>query len=207
MGVATRLQKIKENPFRTVKLIRITQKATSSLTKEQYPLLISTVQEPWFRDIVNFDILTGLRLGELVNLRWSDVDLDKGLITIQSTANYHVKHGKMRVLPLHPEAEAILSRKERVGEWVFVTDDGTRPRLEFISKKFKAYVRAAGLSEELHFHSLRATFASWCANSGVSMYTLQNLMGHSSIAMPESYATPDQKSARIELAKISLEKP
>ena len=60
--------------------------------------------------------------------------------------------------------------------------------------------------EEIHFHSIRATFASWCANSGVSMYTLQNLMGHSSIAMTESYATPDQKSARTELAKISLEK-
>ncbi|MGA2622644.1 MAG: hypothetical protein ABSF91_02220 [Bacteroidota bacterium] len=49
-------------------------------------------------------------------------------------------------------------------------------------------------------------FASWCANSGVSMYTLQNLMGHSSITVTESYATPDQGSVRAEVAKITLEK-
>jgi integrase len=205
MEVATKLKKIQDNPFRTVKLIRVPQKSTPSLTKDEYPLLINAVQEQWLKDIIDFDILTGLRLGELVNLRWSDVDMDKGMMTIESTPNYQVKHGKMRVLPLHPEAKAILSRKERTGEWVFVKDDGTRPRPEFISKKFKSYVRAAGLSEGLHFHSLRATFASWCANSGVSMYTLQNLMGHSSMALTESYATPDQGSARVELAKITLE--
>jgi integrase len=205
MEVATKLKKIQDNPFRSVKLIRVPQKATPSLTKAQYVTLIKTVQEPWLIDIIGFDILTGLRLGELVNLRWSDVDLNKCVITIQSTPNYQVKHGKMRVLPLHSEAITILSRKEKAGEWVFLKDDHARPSCQFISKKFKAYSRAAGLPEEMHFHSLRATFASWCANNGVSLYTLQNLMGHSSISVTESYATPDQRNILKELSKISLE--
>ena len=110
----------------------------------------------------------------------------------------------MRLIALHPEALAILLKKEKKGDWIFLKDDGTMPPLQFISKKFKSYVRLAGLREQIHFHSLRATFASWCANSGVSVYTLQNLMGHSSIKVTESYASPDQSNIRTELSKISL---
>lgn len=204
MEIAIKLGKLTKNPFRAVKLIRIPQKSTPSLLKEEYLILREAIREEWLKNIVDFDILTGLRLGELTSLRWADVDIEKGKITVQSSANYQVKHGKMRVLPLHSEAVEILQKKERIEERVFLKDDGTRPSNEYVSKKFKAYVRAAGLPEEYHFHSLRATFASWCANNGVSLYTLQNLMGHSSVKVTESYTSPDQSSIRGELSKITL---
>ena len=93
-----------------------------------------------------------------------------------------------------------------MGDYVFVKENGTRPPSQFISKKFKSYIRAAGLPEEYHFHSLRATFGTWCANNGMSGYTLQNLMGHSSMKVTEGYLTPDLKSFQQELSKISLSK-
>jgi integrase len=206
LGLAMKWGKIKEHPFKNVKQIRTQKKSTPSLQKDEYLLLRSKIQEQWLINIIDFDILTGLRLGELSNLKWSDIDMDKGIMKIESDDEYRVKHGKMRTLPLHDEANAILTKLDRLGEYVFVKEDGTRPPSQFISKKFKSYIRAAGLPEEYHFHSLRATFGTWCANNGMSGYTLQNLMGHSSMKVTESYLTPDLKSFQQELSRISLSK-
>ncbi len=196
--------KVKENPFKNVKQIRIQKRSTPSLQKDEYDLLRCRISEQWLINLIDFDILTGLRLGELCNLKWSDIDMDKGIITIESDPQYRVKHGKMRTLPLHNEAKAILSMIKRTGEYVFVKEDGTRPSDQFISKKFKSYIREVGLSEEYHFHSLRATFASWCANNGISVYNIKNFMGHSSVQVTESYTSPDVSNMRRELSKLSL---
>jgi integrase len=206
LGLAMKWGKIKEHPFKNVKQIRTQKKSTPSLQKDEYVLLRSKIQEQWLINIIDFDVLTGLRLGELSNLKWSDIDMDKGIMKIESDDEYRVKHGKMRIMPLHVEAKDILSKLDRVGDYVFVKEDGTRPPAQFISKKFKTYIRATGLPEEYHFHSLRATFGTWCANNGMSGYTLQNLMGHSSMKVTESYLTPDLKSFQQELSRISLSK-
>ena len=55
-------------------------------------------------------------------------------------------------------------------------------RQEFISKKFKKAIRDAGLPDELHFHSLRHSFASILVQSGVSLYVVKELLGHASIS-------------------------
>jgi integrase len=204
LELAKKWGKLPENPFRGVKQIRTQKKSTPSLQKDEYTLLRSKINEQWLIDIIDFDILTGLRIGELCNLKWAEVDLEKGMITIQSDQEYQVKHGKMRTLPLHDEAKLVLSKLNRNGEYVFLKDDGTCPSPQFVSKKFKSYIRAAGLPEEYHFHSLRATFATWCANKGMSGYTLQNLMGHSSMKVTEGYLTPDLKNFQQELSRISL---
>ena len=57
-----------------------------------------------------------------------------------------------------------------------------------VSHEFKAGVRPAGLSEGLHFHSLRHTFASWLVQEGVSIYEVQKLIGHTSVAMTQIYS-------------------
>ena len=204
LEVAAKWGLIEENPYREVKLIRIPKNITPSLSIEEYLCLRNAIKEGWLRNIVDFAILTGLRLGEIQNLRWIDVDYEHGSITIQSTCEYQVKHGKMRTVPLHAQAFEILQKIERCTEFVFVKDDGSHPSCQYISKKFKAYVREASLPKKIHFHSLRATFASWCANAGVSLYTLQNLMGHSSITVTESYTSPDRERLGNELLKISL---
>lgn len=195
---------ISDNPFRLVKPIRIPKQSAASLSKDEFQLLLSAIPEEWFLNIVKFAVLTGLRLGELANLKWSDYNDEKGTITIQSTQEYHVKHGKMRVMPLHQDVISLLRGIQKRDECVFLKGDSTRPSPQFISKKFKAYSRAAGLPEKYHFHSLRATFATWAANSGVSMYTLQNLMGHSSIKVTEGYTSPDLTNLQKELSKISI---
>ena len=73
-------------------------------------------------------------------------------------------------------------------------------------KLFKAYVIAAGLNDRLHFHSLRHTFATWLVQSGVGIYEVQKLMGHSSVAVTQVYAhlAPSELHSAEEKIALSL---
>ena len=57
-----------------------------------------------------------------------------------------------------------------------------------LSKRFRLAVRAAGLDTGLHFHSLRHTFATWLVQERISIYEVQKLLGHSSIAITQVYS-------------------
>jgi len=111
MEVAVTLGRLKSNPFRSVKLIRLTKKPIRPLTKDEFTRLCDQIVEPWIADIVCFAVLTGLRRGEIMNLRRENVNLTEGQITIQSSEEYRVKHGKTRDLPLSSEAVTILRKQ------------------------------------------------------------------------------------------------
>ncbi len=204
LQVAVDWGRIESNPFRQVRQIRGTRKLIRPLTKEEFVRLYDKIEEPWLKDIIVFAVLTGLRRGEIMNLQWKDVDLERKTITIQSSEEYRVKHGKVRVLPLSNEAHSILTRQQGGGQWVFVNGCGERLKDEFVSKKFKHYARVAELPEEIHFHSLRATCASWGLKDGIPIYAVRNLLGHASVKTTEVYASYDQESLRLEVEKISL---
>lgn len=204
MEVAVNFGKLQANPFRKVKQIRVTRKAIRPFTKDEFALLSIQIKEPWLRPIIEFAVLTGLRRGEILNLQWKDVDLEGGYITIQSSEEYRVKNGKVRQLPLNQGAKDILNCLDRETEWVFTSVKGERLNDDFVSKKFKGYIRKVGLGEELHFHSLRATHASWGLREGIPIYAIKNLLGHASVKTTEIYASHDQESLRMEVEKISL---
>jgi integrase len=204
LEIAVTWGRIKSNPFRPVKLIRTAKKQIRPLSRDEFTALIRAIKETWLKDIVRFAVLTGLRRGEIMNLKWIDVDLERNEVRIVSSDTYRVKHGKIRVVPLADEAKSILSRQVGKGDYVFVGDDGKRLRDEFVSKKVKNYMRELSLPEELHFHSLRATFASWCHREGVSKGALQDLMGHSSVKTTELYTSLDDESLRSAVKKIVL---
>ena len=65
---------------------------------------------------------------------------------------------------------------------------GNRLSQSYVEHKFKQYVRSAGLKENLKFHSLRHTFATWLVQNGASIYEVQKLLGHSDIKTTQIYA-------------------
>jgi integrase len=204
LQVAVTLGRINSNPFRPVKLIRLTKKPIKPLTHGEFISLCRLIKEPWLVDLVKFAVLTGLRRGELMDLKWEHVDLDRREISIESSNEYRVKHGKTRRVPLGDEALSILEMRRGCGKWVFVDDGGERLRDEFVSKRVKSYMRELGLPEELHFHSLRATCASWGLREGMSETAIRDLLGHSSIKVTETYASLDSSALRKEAQKITL---
>jgi len=107
--------------------------------------------------MVVFAVLTGLRRGELCNLKWQDVDLTTRAVQIRSSATFKTKQGKRRVVALNSTAFLILqSRKHQSPSDYVFTLNGRKIRDEHAGCLFKRAVRAAKLSDQrLHFHGLR----------------------------------------------------
>ncbi len=185
---ALRWKLIQENPFKGVRLCQIADVVPPYLSQAEFQKLVSAIEEEWLRDLVFVAGLTGMRRGELIHLRWSEVDLKNRSIRIQSGANFRTKRGKSRVVPINAEVEKVLLRRSHSarGEYVFHVDGG-KVHDRGLSRWFKRYVRRVKLNPELHFHSLRHSFASWLVQGEVSLYQVQKLLGHSSIKVTEMY--------------------
>jgi len=156
--------------------------------------------------------VTGMRLGELLGLKWADVDLDKGVITIRRSIDTRKRRFKPegdetktpaaeRTIKLDPETVALLAdlRKQRAKQKVsplrlgdtLVFGDGVRPLGEdAIRRTLRRALKQAGLPR-IRVHDLRHTAASVLIDAGVPVTTVAELLGHSTPATTMSvYAHP-----------------
>lgn len=139
---------------------------------------------------------TGMRRGELFNLRWTDVNLAARLLTI---AGATAKSGQSRHLPLNDEALETLTlwRKQNPGgDRVFPADDGGR--MDNINSSWRRLMKDAKI-ENFRFHDLRHDFASKLVMAGVDLNTVRELLGHSDIKMTLRYAhlAPEKLAAAV----------
>ncbi len=135
-----------------------------------------------------------MRLGEITNLQWVDVDLVRREIHLRSNGEFRVKGGKPRTIPMNDWVYHFLASKARRSEHVFSKRNGCPLNGPAVSRRFKSYVRRAGLSERIHFHSLRHTGISWLINKGVPLPFVQRIAGHSSLTVTEIYTHLEDKS-------------
>ena len=134
---------------------------------------------------------TGMRRGELLALRWANVDMKGKQITIEGST---AKAGQTRHIPLNAEALDVLRRwKEQApaGERLFPIDTGFKTAWAKLLER--AHVTA------FRWHDLRHHFASRLVQAGVPLNTVRELLGHGSMAMTLRYAhlAPDQKAEAV----------
>ena len=199
---------IKENPFLKSKQVRVPEKPPVHFTHEEFDEFIAFVEEPVLKDLFIFGVMTGMRQGELLNLPWCNVDLDHKLIRISSQDGFVTKTGRSRTIPLNDDALELLQRLKPIavdGGYVF-TRGGEPLRPSYATHTFKRYIRAADLRDDLKFHSLRHTFATWLVQSGASIYEIQKLLGHSDIKTTQIYAhlAPGELHATVNLISVHL---
>ena len=190
-GYAVQYDYIAVSPFRHIKLISIPQRTPTFMTKEQFAEFSVNVDDRRMLDLYLVALLTGARLAEITNLRWDCVDFENEQITIRNTDSFTTKSGKQRTIPMHKEVIEILQRiksNQSNSLYVFCKESGYKFSNSFVSHEFKRYCRLANLPNELHFHSLRHTFASWCVQSDVDIYVVKELLGHSTIKTTEIYS-------------------
>ncbi|MDD8019255.1 MAG: tyrosine-type recombinase/integrase [Bacteroidota bacterium] len=207
-NTALRWKLIESNPFSKQPFCSVPEQAPVFFTRADFQKLIDTVKEGWLKEMIIFATLTGMRRGEILNLQWSDIDLSRKTITIQSNLNFKTKQGKRRTIPLNDTAVYILQQKaiKTVTDYVF-TLNGKPIFSDWLSHKFKFYVYECKFKEDrLHFHSLRHTFASWLVQDGVSLYEVQKLLGHSNIAVTQVYShlQPEQLHNTVNKIQIPL---
>jgi site-specific recombinase XerD len=195
------------------------QKVPEYLSEDEYDALISTIEQDyqqkveagqirpdqviWLRDVFLFAVRTGMRRGEVCNVRWRDVDFEHEFVRVRSDEEFRTKSGHERVIPLATDALEMLRRlrdeRDDAKGFVFSGYGGKRLNGNYLSKQFRQYRELAGLDEKFSFHSLRHTFASHLVNKGTDLYVVKKLMGHSEIKMTQRYAhlKPDTMQAAI----------
>ncbi len=139
---------------------------------------------------------TGLRRGELLGLRWADVSFRLALLSIHAAS---AKTGQTRHLPLNPEALAVLKRwRDQSG--AAQPTDTVFPVTTSFKTAWSVVLKSAGITR-FRWHDLRHHFASRLVQVGVSLNTVRELLGHSSLATTLRYAHlgPDQKREAVAL--------
>jgi integrase len=187
-----------DNPAARVKPLRESPGRLRFLEHAEEALLLAAAGEP-LRTMILVGIYAGLRLlSEALTLRWADVDLTRGLVTVQAA---YAKSGKTRSVPLNRPLRAALAalrtRTPAAGEYVFARPGGAPYRS--IRTTFQTACRTAGL-KGVTPHVLRHTFASRLAMAGVDPRTIQELGGWASLEMVERYThlSPTHKAEAVE---------
>jgi len=145
----------------------------------------------WYA-MIFFTLRTGVRYGELCELRWADVNLKAGRLMVRRSyyrGNVTTpKGGREREIPLSPKTLEFLKRHRHLkGELIFCKPDGGRRIARRADVAIKRCCRKAGL-REISWHVLRHTFASHLVMNGVPIKTVQELLGHATIEMTMRYA-------------------
>lgn len=186
LGVKWEVVGLTANPTAGYPLFKEDNKQDRFLTKEEAERLFREVQKSpnrMLQFIVPLLLLTGLRKRELLDAKWSEIDLDKKLWFIPYT-----KSGKPRAVPLSDAAVSILEAVPRYPQcrWAFPNPTTLKPFVSFFSAWDTARC-AAGL-KAVKVHSLRHAFASFLVNSGRTLYEVQQLLGHSQVRTTQRYS-------------------
>lgn len=176
------------NPVRNVRRPREPRGRVRMLSAEEQARLLAACREsrnPQLEPIVLLAIYTGMRQGEILALRWEDVDFQRRRVVVQDS-----KNGERRGLALVGPALAALldhGRLRRLGcDLVFPSPkDPTRPA--DIRSAWDAAVARAELVD-FRFHDLRHTAASYLAMSGASLAEIAEVLGHKTLAMVKRYS-------------------
>jgi integrase len=209
------------NPARYVRFPEMERKQTHSLTVEQFALLRSKLPEA-VANMVTVATLTGLRIGELLALRWSRINLtgedriQDGVripaLSLLVAEQFHraqfqtIKgHKKQRVIPISKVVlETLAALNSGSGDGlVFANSNGDRPvdAKNIFNRILKPFGRSNGMPW-LNWHTLRHTFSTWTDGAGISPEQRRILLGHASIRTTSEYAHPQAEAARAALDSL-----
>jgi site-specific recombinase XerD len=198
-GVSRRL--IDKNPTDGVALLKITSKQEPRyLNKSECQQLLDTADETLHPILVTF-LNTGLRLGELINLQWKDVDLGRSVLRVREKESWKPKTGE-RDVPLNDEMKALFRRlqkkQESKDDYIFLSTRGEKLTGK-LRQRFENHAKRNGFTDITKIHTLRHTFASHLVMNGVDLPTVQKLLGHSDIDTTMVYAhlAPDHLAGAV----------
>lgn len=192
-----------ENPIKGVSLPKFDNAVKRFLSYAEAHKLLSHVQtvsqQLW--EICLFTLHTGVRAGEVFQIRWGHVNYDLELLQIADT-----KTTEPRTVFMTEKVKKMLQEKEEgePAEFVFKARNGGK--IDNLSKAFYRHVKKLGFNDGIEdrrqkvtFHGLRHTFASWLAIQGTPLLEIKELLGHKTIEMTMRYAhlMPDQKRLAV----------
>jgi integrase len=202
-SLAVDYKKADSNPCFKVKLLKVNNQQYRYLTPDEEVRLMYVLTGPrqHLKAALTIAIGTGMRLGEQLKLKRSQVDFLRNLVIPSET-----KNGKSREIPLNHEVrEAFLELcKGKLRDDFVFTSPRTGGRLTEVKKGFKTALRLSGI-EGFRWHDLRATFGTRLGEAGYDAFTIAQLMGHSDIRMTARYVRATERNKRQAVEVVRLE--
>lgn len=195
-----------KNPCQAIKKFKEAPRKIDYLTENEVKGLLIHCQ-PKDRALFAMAVYTGMRFGELTNLRRENVDLKNKIVTVEigSAERATTKSGKIRYIPIATSLLPILKQQMAVsGPLVFPSKLGGDLRRTEVTKAYDSALKKAGVTRHIRFHDLRHTFASHFVMRGGDMMSLKEILGHSDLQMVQRYAhlAPDHLRRGIEKLKF-----
>src|SRR6185369_14290694 len=198
------------NPCRKVKHFREDNERNRYLSDQEEARLLSVLIGPRaeLRTVVILAIHTGMRRGELLNLRWANVDFERGLIHVMNSQREQTKSGNSRSIPMNH-----IARRELLGlcletghtEYVFFNDKTKKPRTD-LKNGFGTACVIAGL-DDFRFHDLRHTAATRLADAGTNIREIMAILGHRCIQTSARYTHATDEGLRRAMEALAQRQP
>lgn len=218
---------IADNPLHGLKLPKGVAKVRRprSLTISEQKLYLNAAKDNYYYLLFLFALNTGMRVGEIIALRWDNVDFKNSAVNVIESARVVTEYdiegnaisndmrtGKTktdnseRVIPLSHDLIAALKEhkiKQHPSDFVFTNTKGNQIKYDSIAKSHKLVCQKAGI-EELNFHCLRHTFATRCIEIGIDVKTVSKILGHANVKITlDMYVTSSAETKREAIEKMS----
>lgn len=176
---------------------------TRWITEGEFTKLEDCCTNPMQKSILKTAVFTGMRSAELKALRKSMIDFDREQIVLPGRLT---KNHKPRVIPLSPDAlrtlkEVCKTAPDDLVFWHWNSLLTKRIPYGDFRRFFEGARNRSGL-EDLKFHDLRHTFASWWVQKGGDLYALMKILGHSSLQMVQRYAHLDSSGTHRAMREV-----
>lgn len=186
LNAAVRAEIIKVNPFTKINnsdKIRLPESKRSYMSIEEVRALIETpMKNEAVKKAYLFSCFCGLRVSDIVGLKWKDVFIDRGQYRLAVSMQ---KTKEPIYLPLSPEAlKWMPERGDKTAE-DHVFDLPSPAQMNLL---IKPWAKAAGIDKRFTFHTARHTFATMMLTLGADLYTTSKLLGHADVKMTQVYA-------------------
>ena len=205
------------NPAEGCALPKVERREMKTLPVEQLQSFLREAKDSGVFELYYLELATGLRRGELLGLKWEDIDLEHGDLRVRrqiARINGKVVEAPLktknayRTLPLAEDTISILKeQKKKVGSspWVFPSATGGPISPDSVLHMLHRVLKRAGLPQ-VRFHDLRHTFATLALQNGVDIKTVSGMLGHFSAGFTlDTYAhvtTSAQKAAANTMGKL-----
>jgi len=193
---------ILNNPWEGVRRLKAPKKAPRVYSEEE--LMRVTAELPlWASDSIWILAYTGLRFGELRNLQWTDIDLERRVLIVSSNNGHATKTGEVWSVPICNRVQPILERRRLLQDVWVIRQPGGKGRMHQNQLRdiFQAALKMLSLPHGT-LHDLRHTFATRLIEAGADLSSVQALLGHKSYRTTERYRHLSPEHLREQLRRL-----
>ena len=216
MDFAVAQKIIPENPCKAVALPKAEHKEMQTIPAEQLQAFLQEAKATGVYEMYYIELATGLRRGELLGLKWTDIDWKNGIIKVRRQvarvdgqiveAPLKTKNSYRAVTISQQAIEVLKQQKEKTNDqYVFPSPNGGPISPDSVNNMLKRVLARAGIPK-VRFHDLRHTFATIALQNGVDIKTVSGMLGHFSAGFTlDTYAhvtTAAQKEAAQTMGNV-----